>query len=135
MVSESVSILRDVEEDEDNMIPIRYYNMKDFQQETIRMSLGDLIVICNVLADYAQLLSEYLEEDIGSMDICGRYLYEHQIERCLKIEAFLEEKIGYDRQAALKKCAKRNMQKSQDPGEDALILAARMRDDTKKPEK
>ena len=102
MVSESVSILRDVEEDEDNMIPIRYYNMKDFQQETIRMSLGDLIVICNVLADYAQLLSEYLEEDIGSMDICGRYLYEHQIERCLKIEAFLEEKIGYDRQAALK---------------------------------
>ena len=135
MVSESVSILRDVKEDEENMIPIRYYNMKDFQQETIRMCPGDLIVICNALADYAQLLSEYLEVDMGSLDICGRYMYEHQIKRCLKIETFLEEKIGYDRQAALKKCAKRNSPPNQDAGEDALILAARIRNSARNLEK
>ena len=60
MVMDSVEILEDVIEDELHRVAIRYYSVAHSREETITSCEGDLIVICNVLADYADLLDEFL---------------------------------------------------------------------------
>lgn len=65
------------------------------------------------------------DEEAGQMDACGRIQYELHIKRCLKIQKLISEQIGYDREAAIEKCRKKNHRKDEDVGEDAVVLAAR----------
>ena len=56
--------------------------------------------------------------------------YERMRDRCRKITAGLQEKIGYDRDAAIEKCRKRAARTPKADagiGEDALVLSARRR--------
>lgn len=64
------------------------------------------------------------------MNACGRIQYELHIRRCLKIEKLISEQIGYDREAAIEKCRKKNHRKEEDVGEDAVVLAARRKQNT-----
>lgn len=124
MIKDSVEITEDIRNDEEQKIPIRYFSVSQMKYHTIQSCEGDLIVICNALADYAQLLSEYLESEKERLNLCGQYQYEYHIERCLKIQKFLEQEIGYSRDEAILKCMKRKKY-NRDIGEEALVLAVR----------
>lgn len=128
MVRESAEILQETEKDEQTSVPVRYYNMERRKEETIISCQGDLVTICNVLADYGDMLNEYLEAEKGRMDFCSVFGYERMRDRCRSISEKLQQKIGYDRQAAIEKCRKKQKKASkadQGIGEDALVLMAR----------
>ena len=130
MVEDSIQIAEDVEEDERRKVPIRYYSVTHSREETITSCEGDLTVICNVLADYADMLDEFLQNDRERLGFCGVMQYERMRDRCRKITADLQEKICYDRAAAIEKCRKRTGRKPKADagiGEDALVLSARRR--------
>lgn len=128
MVRESAEILQETEKDEQNSVPVRYYNIECGKEETIISCQGDLVTICNVLADYGDILNEYLEAEKDQMDFCSVFGYEHMRDRCRSISEKLQQKIGYDRQAAIEKCRqkqKKAPKADQGIGEDALVLMAR----------
>ena len=134
MVEDSVKILEDVADDEQRRVSIRYYSMTRSREETITSCEGDLVVICNVLADYADLLDEFLKNDRERLGFCTVMQYERMRDRCRKITAGLQEKTGYDRDAAIEKCrrkAGRNPKADAGIGEDALVLSARRRAEAK----
>ena len=134
MVEDSVKILEDVTADEHGHVKIRYYSMERRRDEVITACEGDLIVICNVLADYAELLDEFLRTDRERLGLCGAMQYERMRDRCRKITASLQEKTGYDRDAALEKCRRKAGRKPKADagiGEDALVIAARRRTEAK----
>lgn len=130
MVREAVEITGEVVQDETAGVPVRYYHLERNKFDCVQSCQGDLIVICNALTDYAGLLSEYLKEEGGRMDACGRMQYELHIRRCLKIGKLISEQIGYDREAAIEKCRKKNRRKEEDAGEDAMVLAVRRKQNT-----
>lgn len=132
MVGDSVEIEKEITASETAGIPISYYHMERRKYETIHSCQGDLIVICNILADYRELLSEYLNFDENRLDECGKMQYELYIKRCLKIQKLLESELGYDRDAAVEKCRKKKGKSYSDVGEDALTLSARQRNQQKK---
>lgn len=109
MVGDSAEILEDILDDERHRVSIRYYSMTHGREETIASCEGDLIVICNVLADYADLLDEFLkdEKERERLGFCTVMQYERMRDRCRKITNGLQEKTGYDRDAAIEKCRRR----------------------------
>lgn len=128
MVRDSVQILEEVSEDELNRVPIRYYHVDRGKEETIESCQGDLITICNALADYADMLNDYLLSDTNRLNHCGIIRYEAMRDKCWRISKKLQVKIGYDRDAAIEKCRKKALRDStwdSGVGEDALILSAR----------
>ena len=130
MVVDSLEILEDVIKDELRRVAIRYYSVTHSREETITSCEGDLIVICNVLADYADLLDEFLKNDRERLGFCAVMQYERMRDRCRKITADLQEKICYDRAAAIEKCRRKAGRKPKADtgiGEDALVLSARRR--------
>lgn len=111
-------------------VPIHYFDVDRMQERIIESCQGDLIVICNVLADYADMLDEFLQTDRERLGFCGAFQYEHMRDRCRKITGELQEKICYDRAAAIEKCRKKAERKSKAEdgiGEDALVLSVRRR--------
>lgn len=94
MVMDSVEILEDVIEDELCRVAIRYYSVTHSREETITSCEGDLIVICNVLADYADLLDEFLndEKERERLGFCAVMQYERMRDRCRKITEDLQKK-------------------------------------------
>ena len=130
MVGDSAEILEDILDDERHRVSIRYYSMTHGREETIASCEGDLIVICNVLADYADLLDEFLKNDREQLGFCAVMQYERMRDRCRKITGELQKKTGYDRDAAIEKCRRRAGRKPKADagiGEDALVLSARRR--------
>lgn len=130
MVEDSAEILEDIFDDERHRVSIRYYSMVHGREETITSCEGDLIVICNVLADYADLLDEFLQTDRERLGFCAVMQYERMRDRCRRITGELQKKTGYDRDAAIEKCRRRAGRKPKADagiGEDALVLSARRR--------
>ena len=124
MIRDSVEITEDIVSDERNRVPVRYYSTKRKQYEEVQSCEGDLMIICNVLADYAQLLSGYLKSESSGLTPCQEQKYGYHKSRCLKIQKYLEEQTGYSRQEAMEKCRKQKNYE-RDIGEDAMILSAR----------
>ena len=136
MVVDSVEILEDVIKDELRRVAIRYYSVTHSREETITSCEGDLIVICNVLADYADLLDEFLKNDRERLGFCAVMQYERMRDRCRKITEDLQKKAGYGRVAAIEKCRRKAGRKPKADagiGEDALVLSARRRAGEQKP--
>ena len=88
---------------------------------------GDMIVICNAMYDYSEILLDYLKQNPD----CGGYnkaFYEIHANRCRKIGETLGEQIGYDRNAMLEKCKNKRFKETEDDvGEEAMTLAIRKR--------
>lgn len=130
MVKDSVEIMEQGACSGTAAVPIHYYDVDRMQEKTIESCQGDLTVICNVLADYADMLDEFLQTDREGLGFCGALQYERMRDRCRKITVGLQEKICYDRAAAIEKCRKRAGRKPKADagiGEDALVLSARRR--------
>ncbi len=123
MVVDSVEILEDVIKDELRRVAIRYYSVTHSREETITSCEGDLIVICNVLADYADLLDEFLKNDRERLGFCAVMQYERMRDRCRKITEDLQKKTGYDRVAAIEKCRRKAGNRRQTPGSVRMPLS------------
>lgn len=120
-----------------NEVDVEYYDLtgKDLH---FKICPGDLYVICNVLYDYHGMLHDLLgnppeevsEETIMLWD--ARYSY--YLEKIEKIRGKIENAIGYSTEKAIEKCRKKSKQKESDIGEDALVMALKVRI-TEKPKK
>lgn len=126
----SADVTEQIEQAERGNIPIRFYNLKASCYQGIHSCEGDVIVICNAMADYADLLMEYIRQ--SDYEGYQKAFYEIHAERCRKISLKLQEQIGYDRDAAIEKCrAKRKYygqgseDDNNDVGEDAMVLTVR----------
>ena len=132
MVKDSVEIMEQGACSGMAAVPIHYYDVDRMQEKTIESCQGDLTVICNVLADYADMLDEFLndEKERERLGFCAVMQYERMRDRCRKITEDLQKKTGYDRNAAIEKCRRKAGRKPKADtgiGEDALVLSARRR--------
>ena len=95
---------------------------RDWKECTIKTCWGDLMVMCNALEDYANVLERATEE--WGLQGYHEAVYRIHAARCWKIARKYAAAIGYDREAALKKCRKCRKKAETDIGEDALVLLA-----------
>lgn len=99
-----------------------YMENKSMNEQWIETSVGELRVIIEVLADYYDIASGYVEAlDTGY----SKAVWEHRLERIKQIQIKIEESTGYSRDRQLEICMKRKSSKEDDIGEDALVLASR----------
>ncbi len=80
----------------------------------VRLSYGDLVLIVSMIRDYVRGLDEVKQDDI-QWQAYYRNKFWDMAEK-------ISDQIGYDYDAALQKCLKKQ-EKESDVGEDALILA------------
>ena len=88
MVKDSVEIMEQGACSGTAAVPIHYYDVDRMQEKTIESCQGDLTVICNVLADYADMLDEFLQTDRERLGLCGALQYERMRDRCRKTQRF-----------------------------------------------
>lgn len=112
-------ITEDLPKSEQEDIRIRYYTLKGEIPE-LHMCPGDLVVICNVLYDYSQLLKEAEPHQTSEYE---RMIYQMHRERCEKILKYLEHELKYSTEKAIIKCRKKNKKTDTGIGEDAMVLA------------
>lgn len=125
MLGDTAGMTAEINEDEKNMVPIRYLEL-DGERKEIHSCYGDIIIIINAMADYAGLLDDYRMMYPEGLNAFQAATYEYQANRCRKIQKSLEQQMGYDRDKAFEKCQKRRAkQSSDDVGEEALVLLAR----------
>lgn len=121
-MNETIKMTSEIMDAEEQSVRIEYYTL-DGKKPEIFMCPGDLIIICNVLHDYAALLSEISEDDLK--DNLTKSQYSYHMNRCKKIQMRIEEALGYSTEKALVKCRKKQARENTDDiAEDALVLAA-----------
>ena len=91
----------------------------------VKTCYGDVVKIVNALRDYARLLETVCDE----WDLAGfhRATYEYQAEKLRQIADKFQCGIGYDYDAAVRKCQKLPEKKPRnaDVEEDAMVLAVK----------
>lgn len=119
-------------------VDIEYYNFSG-QELHFKICPGDLQIVCNVLFDYCNMLSEMLADPPDGVDEntigIWKARYEYYLERVQKIRGKIETGIGYSTEKAIEKCNKRKPKKDDDIGEDALVMAMKNRLSKKKEDK
>lgn len=123
----SAEMTERVEQAEQGNVPLQFYNLKSRCYQGIHTCEGDMIVICNAMADYADLMMEFICQ--SDYEGYQKAFYEVHAKRCQKISQKLQEQIGYDREAAIERCrAKRKYYEANgddsnnDVGEEALVM-------------
>ncbi len=105
-----------------------------FTHATIQSCEGDLILAVNAMVDYADLMDRHraAHPEMGAFEAATR---EYYAGRYRTIAAKLAAALGYDREATLERCRRRQeKQRTDDIGEEALtLLAARGNGKGKKP--
>ena len=102
MTRETIDITDEIRESEEKGIRIEYYTL-DGEKPEIHMRPGDLMIICNVLHDYAKMLEEAADISIGY----EQGLYRCHVDRCEKIRNKIETAMGYSTEATIEKCHKK----------------------------
>ena len=93
-------------------------------RESFKISYGEITKAVNALMDYARLL----ELACTQWNLTGYHkaVYELHAENLRKIAGKMQDGIGYNYEALLRKCEKRKMRKGNDDvGEDALVLTVK----------
>lgn len=124
----SAEVTERIEEAEKGNLPIRFYSLAASCYQGIHSCEGDMIVICNAMADYADLLMEYIRQEGAVASEYKKAFYEVHADRCRKISMKLQEQIGYDREQAMDKCRRKAQRKSERDdgvGEEAMVLMVR----------
>lgn len=123
----STEVTDRVEEAERGNLPIRFYNLQSGCYQGIHSCEGDVIIICNAMADYADILMEFIEQ--SDYDGYSKALYEVHAKRCRKISETIQTQIGYNREKAIERCKikKRYYGQGGDEadngiGEEALVM-------------
>ena len=100
MLGDTAGMTAEINEDEKNMVPIRYLEL-DGERKEIHSCYGDIIIIINAMADYAGLLDDYRMMYPEGLNAFQAATYEYQANRCRKIQKSLEQQMGYDRDLSL----------------------------------
>lgn len=134
----SAEVTERVEQAEQGNVPLRFYNLKSRCYQGIHTCEGDMIVICNAMADYADIIMEFIRQ--SDYEEYHKAFYKIHAERCRKISLKLQEQIGYDRIAAIERCREKqknsNKDSADDVGEEALVmLVKKAREKEKQEEK
>lgn len=105
-----------------------------FTPATIQSCEGDLILVVNALVDYADMMDRHraAHTEMGAFEAATR---EYYASRYRTIAEKLAAALGYDREATLERCRRRQERlRTDDIGEEALtLLAARGNGKGKKP--
>lgn len=113
-----------------NTVDVEYYDLKG-QELHFKICPGDLQIVCNVLYDYCNMLSEMLANPPDGVDEntiqLWRARYGYYLERIQKIRGKIKTGIGYSTEKTIEKCNKRKPKKDDDIGEDALVMAMKTR--------
>lgn len=125
MLQDTLTITEEIQKAESGEVTITYYTL-DGKHKNLSMCPGDLYVICNVLYDYANLISEFIEKEPDS-EGCTDYIYQYHINRCRRIQDYIEKNMGYSTEEAIARCRKNRTKKSDDIGEDALVQVVKAR--------
>lgn len=106
---------------------------KGFYPSAIRTCEGDLFLICDALEDYARICEQYIERERDELTAYQVGVIECRIERYRHIAGKYAAAIGYDREKALARCAKRRAAEGrEDVGEEALSALVRYGTENKK---
>lgn len=91
----------------------------------VKTCYGDVVKTVNALRDYARLLEMVCEE--WNLSGFHQATYEYQAERLRQIADKFQRGIGYDYDAAVRKCQKLRGKnpRSADVGEEAMVLAVK----------
>ncbi len=134
----SAMITDEIERAEEANIPIQFYNLKNQCYQGIHVSEGDMYVIINAMADYADILMESIELSGGKLGYKEAF-YQIHADRCRKISERLQEQTGYNREEAIERCRKKHRyygddqeDNSSDVGEEAMYLALKSRQEKTK---
>lgn len=135
----SAEMTERIEAAEKGNLPISFYNLKASCYQGLHTCEGDMIVICNAMVDYADLLTEYINQ--SDYDEYQKVFYEIHAKRCRKISKIFQEQIGYNRDAAMEKClakkkyyGQRTGEPDNDVGEEALVMMVKRAREKKKKE-
>lgn len=97
-----------------------------FYPSAIRTCEGDLFLICDALEDYADICEQYIERERDKLTAYQVGTIECRIERYRHIAGKYAAAIGYDREKAIARCAKRRAAEGrEDVGEEALSALVR----------
>lgn len=115
-----ISFLRPVKEGK--------YNLISYKTDILKSCYGDLILICNMIRDYCNILSKKEESDDNSC--MQRANIDYYIARFMKIYNKFADYLDYSWEDAIEKCERsfkknRDNDINSDVGEDALVLAAK----------
>lgn len=105
-------------------VDIESYQMSGESQHVF-LPPGDVVIICNILHEYAAYLTELAEQAETGFPQMRQRLH---AERCKRIQEKIETAIGYSTAEALERCRRKKPSKRDDVGEDAFVLALRKRD-------
>lgn len=99
---------------------------KGFYPSAIRTCEGDLFLICDALEDYANICEQYIERERDKLTAYQVGAIECRIERYRYIAGKYAAAIGYDREKAMARCAKRRAAEGREGvGEEALSALVR----------
>lgn len=97
-----------------------------FYPSAIRTCEGDLFLICDAMEDYADICEQYIERERDKLTAYQVGTIECRIERYRHIAGKYAAAIGYDREKAIARCAKRRAAEGrEDVGEEALSALVR----------
>lgn len=97
----------------------------------VKTCYGDICKTVNALMDYSRLLETVCDQ--WSLAGYHRASYELRAQQLRKIAEKLQKGIGYNYEAALRRCGKRRRRRYDDGvGEDALVLTVRGKDNNPK---
>ena len=93
-----------------------------FSEATLQSCEGDLVLICNALDDYARLCDTFRERE--RLTGFQASTYEYYAARFRTISEKMAAGIGYDKEATIAKCKKRQEKAGDggDIGEEAMAL-------------
>lgn len=104
-------------------IALSYFDLNGSHE--LKTCYGNILKIINVLMDYSRMLK--LVCDQWSLQGFHKAIYEYHADKLREIARKYQAAVGYDYDAAVEKCRKKQERKQcqDDVGEDALTLASR----------
>ena len=99
---------------------------RGFSPSVVRTCEGDLLLICDALEDYAHICEQCVEREQDRLTAYQIETIKCRIERYKHIAGKYAAAIGYNREKALARCAKRRATEGrEDVGEEALSALVR----------
>lgn len=99
------------------------YNLISYKSDILKSCYGDLILICNMIRDYCNILNK--DKDNESKSCVDRANIDYYMGRFMKIYDMFSSQLEYSWEDALDKCKRSKSDLNSDVGEDALVLSAK----------
>lgn len=108
---------------------LHYMEFRGMNEQWIETAPGEIRIMIDALADYHDIVRSKVS---GMAEGYAKAAWEDQLARIKKIQTKLEDSTGYSRDKQLEICMKKRAAKSNDIGEDALMLLFKRGENAKK---